>query len=131
MLTDDQPKETDRAIPRTLDRLGGQGVTFGRAHTGTPLCAPSRASIMSGRYAHHHGVLDTRHPYHLDQHTTVQRQLRAAGYRTGLFGKYLNYWHTGDDPPHFSVFRGWPGSWPRRAGPVPRGPGPTPPGASA
>ncbi|MEU2738534.1 sulfatase-like hydrolase/transferase [Streptomyces sp. NPDC007095] len=68
---------------------------------GTPLCAPSRASIMSGRYARHHGVLDTRHPYRLDQHTTVQRQLHDAGYRTGLFGKYLDYWHTGDNPPHF------------------------------
>ncbi|MEU6195623.1 sulfatase [Streptomyces sp. NPDC047061] len=101
VLTDDQPKETDWAIRRTADWLGGQGVTFTRAHANTPLCAPSRASIMSGRYAHHHGVLDTRHPYHLDQHTTVQRQLREAGYRTGLFGKYLNYWHTGDNPPHF------------------------------
>ncbi|MFE7174360.1 sulfatase [Streptomyces sp. NPDC057616] len=101
VLTDDQPKETDWAIPRTLDWLAGQGVTFGRAYANTPLCAPSRATIMSGRYAHHHGVLDTRHPSHLDQRTTVQRQLRAAGYRTGLFGKYLNYWHAADDPPHF------------------------------
>ncbi|MGW2521265.1 sulfatase family protein [Streptomyces sp. NPDC001617] len=101
VLTDDQPKDTDWAIPQTLDWLGGNGVTFTRAHANTPLCAPSRASIMSGRYAHNHGVLDTRHPYHLDQRTTVQRQLHEAGYRTGLFGKYLNYWHTGDDPPHF------------------------------
>ncbi|MEU9346821.1 sulfatase [Streptomyces sp. NPDC048278] len=101
VLTDDQPKETDWAVRRTADWLGGQGVTFARAHANTPLCAPSRASIMSGRYAHHHGVLDTRHPYHLDQHTTVQRRLHEAGYRTGLFGKYLNYWHTGDNPPHF------------------------------
>ncbi|MEV6173101.1 sulfatase [Streptomyces sp. NPDC051954] len=101
VLTDDQPKETDWAIRQTVDWLGGQGVTFARAHANTPLCAPSRASIMSGRYAHNHGLLDTRHPYRLDQHTTVQRQLHEAGYRTGLFGKYLNYWHTGDDPPHF------------------------------
>ncbi|WP_406442379.1 sulfatase [Streptomyces sp. NBC_01613] len=101
VLTDDQPKETDWALPRTLDWLGGNGVTFGRAHANTPLCAPSRASIMSGRYAHNHGVLDTQHPYHLDQRTTVQRQLHEAGYRTGLFGKYLNFWHAGDNPPHF------------------------------
>ncbi|WP_046731908.1 sulfatase family protein [Streptomyces humi] len=101
VLTDDQPKETDWAVRRTADWLGGQGVTFARAHANTPLCAPSRASIMSGRYAHNHGVLDTRHPYHLDQRTTVQRRLHDAGYRTGLFGKYLNYWHTGDNPPHF------------------------------
>ncbi|WP_416963750.1 sulfatase [Streptomyces sp. Agncl-13] len=101
VVTDDQPKDTDWAIPGTVDWLGGHGVTFERAHANTPLCAPSRASIMSGRYAHNHGVLDTRHPYHLDQHTTVQRQLHDSGYRTGLFGKYLNYWHTGDNPPHF------------------------------
>lgn len=101
VLTDDQPKETDWALRQTLDWLGGHGTTFARAHANTPLCAPSRASIMSGRYAHNHGLLDTRHPYHLDQRATVQRQLHEAGYRTGLFGKYLNYWHTGDDPPHF------------------------------
>ena len=101
VLTDDQPKETDWALRQTVDWLGGTGVTFARAHANTPLCAPSRASIMSGRYAHNHGVLDTRHPDHLDQRTTVQRQLHEAGYRTGLFGKYLNFWHTGDDPPHF------------------------------
>ncbi len=83
VLTDDQPKETDWALGRTVDWLGGNGVTFERAHANTPLCAPSRASVMTGRYAHHHGVLDTRHPYHLDQRTTVQRRLREAGYRTG------------------------------------------------
>ncbi|MER7685704.1 sulfatase [Streptomyces sp. NPDC097610] len=104
VVTDDQPKETEWATPETVDWLGGHGVTFERAHANTPLCAPSRASIMSGRYAHHHGVLDTRHPYRLDQHTTVQRQLHDAGYRTGLFGKYLNYWHTGDNPPHFDAW---------------------------
>ncbi|MEU6378571.1 sulfatase [Streptomyces sp. NPDC046909] len=101
VLTDDQPKETDWALKQTLDWLGGNGTTFARAHANTPLCAPSRASIMSGRYAHNHGLLDTRHPAHLDQRTTVQRQLHEAGYRTGLFGKYLNYWHPGDNPPHF------------------------------
>lgn len=101
VLTDDQPKDTDWALRQTIDWLGRDGVTFERAHANTPLCAPSRASIMSGRYAHHHGLLDTRHPYHLDQHSTVQRQLREAGYRTGLFGKYLNHWHPADNPPHF------------------------------
>ncbi|WP_234342813.1 sulfatase [Streptomyces fulvoviolaceus] len=101
VLTDDQPKETDWALRQTADWLGGSGVTFARAHANTPLCAPSRASIMSGRYAHNHGLLDTRHPAHLDQHTTVQRQLHEAGYRTGLFGKYLNFWRPGTNPPHF------------------------------
>ncbi|MEV0174959.1 sulfatase [Streptomyces sp. NPDC050803] len=101
VLTDDQPKETDWALRQTVDWLGGNGVTFGRAHANTPLCAPSRASVMSGRHAHHHGLLDTRHPHHLDQRTTVQRRLHEAGYRTGLFGKYLNFWPTGQKPPHF------------------------------
>ncbi|MHA5049248.1 sulfatase family protein [Streptomyces sp. SD15] len=101
VVTDDQPKETEWATPETIDWLGGHGVTFERAHANTPLCAPSRASIMSGRYAHHHGVLDTRHPTRLDQNTTVQRQLHQAGYRTGMFGKYLNFWQPGVNPPHF------------------------------
>ncbi|WP_282702424.1 sulfatase [Streptomyces sp. CC219B] len=101
VLTDDQPKETDWALRQTVDWLGGDGVEFARAHANTPLCAPSRASVMSGRHAHNHGLLDTRHPHHLDQRTTVQRRLHEAGYRTGLFGKYLNFWPTGQNPPHF------------------------------
>ena len=101
IVTDDHPKQTDWAMKNTVSWLGQQGVTFANGHCTTPLCAPSRASIFSGRYAHNHGVRSNLHPHNLDQNTTVQRYLRQAGYRTGLFGKYLNTWNISDPPPHF------------------------------
>ncbi|MFE2275267.1 sulfatase [Streptomyces lavendulae] len=104
IVTDDQPKHTDWAIPKTVDWLGGQGVTFTHGHSATPLCAPSRSSVFSGRHAHHHGVRNNAASHSLDQSTTVQRYLKEAGYRTGLFGKYLNSWTLADNPPHFEEF---------------------------
>ncbi|MFC9328503.1 sulfatase [Kitasatospora sp. NPDC057015] len=101
ILTDDQPKQTEWATPKTVAWLADRGVRFTAGHVATPLCAPSRSSIFSGRQAHNHGVLDNSSPYNLDQNTTVQRYLKQAGYRTGLFGKYLNAWHAADNPPHF------------------------------
>ncbi len=101
IVTDDQPKHTDWAIQNTIAWLGGQGVTYPNGHVATPLCAPSRSSIFSGRFAHNHGVRNNGASAALDQHTTVQRYLSQAGYRTGLFGKYLNSWALADNPPHF------------------------------
>lgn len=54
---------------------------------------------MSGRYAHNHRVLTNEDAHELDQSTTVQAHLDRGGYRTGLFGKYLNLWK--EPPPHF------------------------------
>ncbi|WP_392674364.1 sulfatase-like hydrolase/transferase [Streptomyces sp. LN785] len=90
IVTDDQPKHTDWAIRKTIDWIAGQGVKFTNGHVTTPLCAPSRSSVFSGRYAHNHGVRNNAAAYSLDQNTTVQRYLKQTGYRTGLFGKYLN-----------------------------------------
>lgn len=101
IVTDDQPKHTEWATPSVVSWLAGRGVRFSNAHATSPLCAPSRASIFSGRYAHNHGVLDNGHSTNLDQNTTVQRHLKQAGYRTGLFGKYVNNWGVVDPPPHF------------------------------
>ncbi|MFG2292726.1 sulfatase [Streptomyces sp. NPDC048603] len=101
IVTDDQPKHTHWATPKLIDWLGGQGVTFTHGHSATPLCAPSRSSIFSGRQAHNHGVRNNAASASLNQATTVQRYLKQAGYRTGLFGKYLNSWPLADNPPHF------------------------------
>ncbi|WP_460303985.1 sulfatase family protein [Actinocorallia aurea] len=104
IVTDDQPKETLWALPRTRAWLGGRGVEFTRGHATTPLCAPSRATIFSGRYAHNHGVRDNFHKLNLDQDTTFQKHLRDAGYRNGMFGKYLNEWRIAAPPPHFEDY---------------------------
>ncbi|MYS11401.1 sulfatase-like hydrolase/transferase, partial [Streptomyces sp. SID6041] len=104
IVTDDQPKATEWATPKTVAWLAGQGVRFTNGHVTTPLCAPSRSSVFSGRFAHNHGVRNNSASHSLDQRTTLQRYLKQAGYRTGLFGKYLNAWDIADNPPHFEDF---------------------------
>ncbi|MBA2950908.1 sulfatase family protein [Streptomyces himalayensis] len=104
IVTDDQPKNTEWALQKTTAWLADQGVKFTNGHVTTPLCAPSRSSVFSGRYAHNHGVRNNQASYSLDQSTTVQRYLKQAGYRTGLFGKYLNSWTLSQNPPHFEEF---------------------------
>ncbi|WP_435971486.1 sulfatase family protein [Streptomyces sp. Qhu_M48] len=104
IVTDDQPKQTEWALPKTVGWLADQGVRFTNGHVTTPLCSPSRSSVFSGRHAHNHGVRNNQASHVLDQSTTVQRYLQQAGYRTGLFGKYLNAWALEDNPPHFEEF---------------------------
>ena len=103
LITDDQRVGTT-GRQRALQRWFGTGGTeYTNAFATTPTCCPSRASIMTGRYAHNHGVLTAEGEGvdALDHRTTIQHYLDAAGYRTGLFGKFLNEWDVADDPPAF------------------------------
>jgi arylsulfatase A-like enzyme len=102
VVTDDQrPEETLAVMRKTRRWLQATGVQFPNAFVTTPLCCPSRASILTGQYAHNHGVKDNQKPFKLDQDATLQRHLQDAGYRTGLVGKYLNGWDPVTTPPHF------------------------------
>ncbi|MFE6856542.1 sulfatase-like hydrolase/transferase, partial [Streptomyces sp. NPDC057674] len=76
IVTDDQPKHTEWATPKTVAWLADQGVRFTNGHVTTPLCAPSRSSVFSGRFAHNHGVRNNSASHALDQHTTLQRYLK-------------------------------------------------------
>jgi len=79
-----------------LDRLAGESSEFTRFYV-SPVCAPTRASLMTGRYNYRTGVVDTylgRARMHSDE-VTVAEMLSAAGYRSGIFGK----WHLGDTYP--------------------------------
>jgi hypothetical protein len=57
ILTDDMVTRELRAMPRTRKLIAGQGVTFARSFAPFPLCCPSRVSMLTGQYAHNHGVL--------------------------------------------------------------------------
>lgn len=70
-----------------LDALAREGVLFENAFVTTSLCSPSRASILSGQYAHRHGVLDNNTLLPPDT-PTFPRELQKAGYRTAYIGKF-------------------------------------------
>lgn len=91
-----------------LDRMAKQGVHFTNAFVTTALCSPSRASILTGQYAHRHGIVDNSSPIPSGTKFFPQ-DLQRAGYRTAYIGK----WHMGevDDVPqpgfdHWVSFRG-------------------------
>jgi N-acetylglucosamine-6-sulfatase len=91
-----------------LDRMAKQGAHLQNAFVTTSLCSPSRASILTGQYAHRHGIVDNTSP--IPSGTVFFPQLlQRAGYRTAYVGK----WHMGevDDEPqpgfqHWVSFRG-------------------------
>lgn len=80
----------------TLDRLARQSVRWRRFYV-SPVCSPTRSSLLTGRYNYRTGVVDTyigRSMMHSAEGTLAEL-LSGAGYRTGIFGK----WHLGDNYP--------------------------------
>ena len=100
IMTDDQRHDLT-AMPSTRRLLRDRGREFTNAFAATPNCCPSRGTVFTGRYSHNHGVKNNNLAYELDQSTTLQRYLDDEGYRTAIFGKYMNGWDVQDDPPYF------------------------------
>jgi choline-sulfatase len=69
-----------------LDRLAAEGVVFENAYCNSPLCAPSRASLVTGRYVSDIGCLDNANEF-LSEWPTIGHALGAAGYETAIVGK--------------------------------------------
>lgn len=96
VLADDLDLDTAQLLPRLPVVMGQAGLTFSRAYVTTALCAPSRASILTGQYAHNHGLVYNEPPdggfpqFRGKDASTIATWLKAGGYRTALFGKYLN-----------------------------------------
>jgi arylsulfatase len=87
-----------------LDQLHSESVRFTNFHV-SPTCAPTRASIMTGRHEFFSGVTHTilqRERLALGS-TTIAQVLAAANYQTGIFGK----WHLGDEEPYRPAARGF------------------------
>lgn len=101
-----------------LDALASEGVMLTQHYSASPVCAPARAGLMTGRYPHRTGAIDTLEGRGLDRlalrEVTLANVLKSAGYATGLIGK----WHLGAlDPRYhpnargFDEFAGFRGGW--------------------
>jgi arylsulfatase A-like enzyme len=92
--THQSPNRPGYVMPIVKSELIDSGVTFTEGHVTTALCCPSRTSILTGQYAHNTGILDNNPPDGgaevFDDTCTIATWLKAAGYRTGFVGKYLN-----------------------------------------
>lgn len=102
VLTDDQRWDTLSSMPTVRSELVAKGVTFSNAFVVNPLCCPSRASILTGRYSHSTKVYTNGGFRRFDDSSTLATWLRRAGYRTGFFGKYLNSYAGTYVPPGWS-----------------------------
>jgi len=104
ILADDMRKDDLKYMPKTRSALQDKGMSFENAFVSHALCCPSRATIMRGQYAHNthvwsNGSTDSSsttsgglqaYKDNGGEQDNVATRLDAAGYRTGLFGKYLN-----------------------------------------
>jgi N-acetylglucosamine-6-sulfatase len=93
-----------QAMPNTLNMIAKRGMTFSRYYVSYPLCCPSRASLLTGRYAHNNGVKGNVQPnggyfgfsFRAANSHNLAVWLQNAGYRTIHIGKFLNGY--GDEP---------------------------------
>lgn len=99
-----------------IDRLGKDGVIFTQGYVTAPICSPSRAGLMTGRYQQRYGFEYNNGPdvrdaaEHLGLATseiTLAQVMQGGGYRTGAIGK----WHLGWNDEHYPTRRGFDDWW--------------------
>ena len=112
IMTDDQTAATVPMMPQLNAQIANEGTNFEQAIASFPLCCPSRATNLTGQYAHNHGVLHNSGLFGgfrmLDHTSTVPVWLQAAGYRTMHVGRYLNGYDFRDGIP--AGYTDWYGS---------------------
>ncbi|MFZ1466029.1 MAG: sulfatase-like hydrolase/transferase, partial [Anaerolineae bacterium] len=116
ILADDLDLDLDTVttMPHLQALLAGQGITFTHFFVNASICCPSRASLLRGQYVHNHGVYTNGPPptggfeAFRDlglENDTIATRLQDVGYRTALFGKYLNRYPYGS--PSNYIPPGW------------------------
>ena len=101
----------NQGLSRTprLDRLTDESVYFDRAYSGSPVCAPSRAALLTGRYPHRTGSVTLNQIKFPNltrlrlEETTIADRFKRSGYATGLVGK----WHSGPGAAYHPLKRGF------------------------
>ncbi len=90
-----------------LDRMAGEGVKFTSWYSAAPVCTPSRAALLTGRYPVRSGLTQVLFPYSdggmPDSEVTIAQVMKDAGYRTAMVGK----WHLGHRPRYLPVRHGF------------------------
>ena len=109
IFTDDQPYHTTQFMPTVRDVLIKHGINFENGFSTTPLCCPSRVSILTGAYVHNHQVYTDRMPLggaqKFNDTSSYAVWLKDAGYHTAYLGKYLNDYDSLE--PYGYVAKGW------------------------
>jgi N-acetylglucosamine-6-sulfatase len=94
ILSDDERSDGTAVMKNVQTLLADHGVTFTDMHVTTSMCGPSRASILTGQYSHHTGVLENfgpnSYPAFKEESNDLGVWMHNAGYETALVGKYVN-----------------------------------------
>jgi len=89
-------------MPALEENFVAKGTNFANMFVTTSWCCPSRATLFTGQYSHNHKVYTNSRPLggviRFDDSSTLATWMQAAGYRTGLVGKYLNNYGNDKDP---------------------------------
>lgn len=110
IMSDDHAYQAISAYDNTLietpniDRIAEMGMLFTQASVTNSICAPSRATILTGKHSHMNGKIDNLFPFDTTN-VTFPQLFQDAGYQTAMFGKL----HFGNNPKGFDQFKILPG----------------------